>query len=116
MAGSITSSQPYELVRFLLDRIDEDEAVLKKVQRQRARGIGAPQPDGLVSADRLRLECASKRQLIGSLQQLLVLRDQPAEKTVRDAATQMLHALATPYAAHVSYRKTWGEPLVSMTG
>lgn len=107
------TTRPYELVRFLLDRIDDDETVLKKVQRQRARGIGTPAPDGLVSADRLRLECAAKRQLIGSLQQLLVLRDQPAEKTVRDAAAHMLYSLALPYADHMAYRKTWGESLAS---
>jgi hypothetical protein len=45
--------------------------------------------------------------LIGCLQQLFVLRDQPAEKAVRDQAGQMLRTLAAPYADHPDYRREW---------
>ena len=96
-----------ELVRFLLARVDDDEAELKKIARQQSRG-GAP-IEGPRSLERLRAECASKRQIIGALQQLFVLRDQPFEKPIRDAAAQMLQALAMPYADHRGYRTYWPE-------
>lgn len=98
-----------ELVRFLLARVDDDEAGLRKLVRSRSRGLATTGPDEPISCDRFRAELAAKRQLIGSLQQLLVLRDQPAEKTVRDAAAHMLHSLALPYADHAAYRKHWRE-------
>jgi uncharacterized protein DUF6221 len=98
-----------DLIRFLLARIDEDETELKKLARQSSRGGTAVLLAGPQSIERLRAECGAKRQLIGSLQQLLVLRDQPQEKAVRDAAAFMLHAMARPYADHCGYRKQWHE-------
>ncbi len=101
-----------ELVRFLLARVDDDEAELKKLARAQSRGGNVPL-EGPRSMERLRAECASKRQLIGTLQQLFVLRDQPFEKPIRDAAAQMLQALAMPYADHRGYRTFWPETVVT---
>lgn len=101
-----------QLVRFLLARVDDDETEVKKLARGQARGVplgAGGSTQGLLTLNRLRAECASKRQLIGTLQHLLVLRDQPSEKPVRDAAAQMLQALALPYADHVGYRQDWQE-------
>ncbi len=92
-----------ELVRFLLARIDDDEAQLKKIARHHARDGGPALVAGPYTLERLRAESESRRQLLGVIQQLLILRDQPQEKTVRDAAVQMLHALALPYAGHPAF-------------
>ncbi len=104
-----------DLVRFLLDRLDDDEEQLRRLCRAQARptaGNGRPEgpPDQLRSPDRLRAEIVAKRHVIGDLQQLLVLRDLPAEKNVRDGATQALRALAAPYAEHRLYRSEWRAP------
>jgi hypothetical protein len=96
-----------ELVRFLLARVDDDEAELKKLARQHSRGTGPSTLQGPRSLERLRAECTSKRQIIGALQQLFVLRDQPFEKQIRDAAAAMLQSLAMPYSGHAGYRKHW---------
>ncbi len=96
-----------ELVRFLLARVDDDENELKVIARKQARGHDTDVTTSPHSVDRLRAECTSKRVLIGNLQQLLVLRDQPFEKPVRDAAVQMLHSMAVPYADHSGYRQEW---------
>ncbi len=97
-----------DLVRFLLARIEDDEAVAKKLSRERARN-GRTVTDGALSLERLRAECAAKRELIGTLQQLFVLRDQPLEKPVRDAAAQMLQTLAVPYADHCRLSQHLGQ-------
>jgi hypothetical protein len=89
-----------ELVRFLLARFDEDDENLKR----HSRGAG---PDGLFSADRLRAEALARRRIVGAVQQLLVLRDQPCEKPVRDGAVQVLRSLAAPYADHAGFRSEW---------
>lgn len=100
-----------DLVRFLLDRIDEDDDELRRWTRAESRAPDhAGRPAGLRSAERLRAEIIAKRHVIGDLQQLLVLRDQPNEKTVRDSATQALRALAAPYAGHRAYRCEWRAP------
>jgi hypothetical protein len=90
-----------DLVRFLLRRVDEDEAQLKRLSRRGAAETGVQ------AVVRLQAEAATKRKLIGCLQQLFVLRDQPAEKAVRDQAGQMLRTLAAPYADHPDYRREW---------
>jgi hypothetical protein len=89
-----------ELVRFLISRLDEDTTELKRLAR---RGDGA----GARSIAWLQSDLAAKRRVIGTLQQLLVLRDQPFEKHVRDSATQMLRLLALPYEHHAAYRSEW---------
>jgi hypothetical protein len=101
-----------DLVRFLLARIDDDEAIARKLTRERARN-GKTVATGALSPERLRAECVAKRELIGTLQQLFVLRDQPLEKPVRDAAAHMLHSLALPYADHAGYRETWSKAAAS---
>jgi hypothetical protein len=94
-----------ELVRFLLARIDDDTADVKKYNRAVVGGkVTAP---ALCSPERVRAEAEAKRQVIGTLQQQLVLRDQPFEKAIRHQATYMMRALATPYADHPAYRKEW---------
>jgi hypothetical protein len=105
MPASVTTARPAsrELVRFLLARVDEDDAELKRLARQRTE----PFPAGVLSLARLQSDVAAKRRLIGALQQLLVLRDQPFEKAIRDQALQMLRVLATPYGGHAAYRPEW---------
>jgi hypothetical protein len=95
----------HELIRFLLARVDDDVAELKKLARQQADASSPGQ--GVRAIARLQAEAAAKRRMIGALQQLLVLRDQPLEKTVRDQATQMLRVLAVPYDSHPAYRAEW---------
>jgi hypothetical protein len=63
--------------------------------------------DGIRSITRLRAELAAKRRLIGTLQQLIVLRDQPFERAVRHQAGEMLRFLAMPYDGHAAYRHEW---------
>jgi hypothetical protein len=105
---TIAAPSTTELVRFLLARVDEDDAQLRRLRRDQSRGTGpADAADGLGSIDRLRAECGAKRDVIGCAQQLLVLRDQPAEKPVRDAAVHMLYALAAPYRSHAAFRSEW---------
>jgi hypothetical protein len=95
----------HDLIRFLLARVDDDVAELKRLVRQQA---GRPDTtEGVRAIARLQAEAATKRRMIGALQQLLVLRDQPLEKTVRDQATQMLRVLAMPYDGHPAYRPEW---------
>jgi hypothetical protein len=94
-----------DLVRFLLSRIDDDAAEIKRYNRAAASGKAvAP---GWCSPERMRAECEARRQVIGTLQQQLVLRDQPFEKAIRHQAIYMLRALAIPYAEHAAYRKEW---------
>jgi len=94
-----------DLVRFLLARIDDDAAEVKKYNR--AVAAGRATAPAMCSAERIRAEAEAKRQVIGTLQQQLVLRDQPFEKAIRHQAVYMLRALATPYADHPAYRKEW---------
>lgn len=100
-----------DIVRFVLDRLDDDEDELQRLSRVESRSMtSASRPGGLRAVERLRAEIIAKRHVIGDLQQLMVLRDQPAEKTVRDAATQALRALAAPYAEHWAYKADWRAP------
>jgi hypothetical protein len=95
--------QSQELARFLLARIDEDELELKQLGRNEEAGsVG-----GIRALGRMRAELDAKRRLIGSLQQLVVLRDQPAERAVRHQAEHMLRFLALPYEWHAGYRSEW---------
>jgi hypothetical protein len=99
------SASTTDLVRFLLARIEDDAALAKKYNRGAANG--KPPAPTLFSPERIRAECEAKRQVIGTLQQQLVLRDQPFEKTIRNQAIYMLRALAVAYAEHDAYRKEW---------
>lgn len=108
MSSAVTSPQSVsttDLVRFLLARIEEDATEIKRYNRAVANGK-APAP-GWCSPERMRSECEAKRQMIGTLQQQLVLRDQPFEKAIRHQAIYMLRSLAIPYAEHSGYRKEW---------
>ena len=91
-----------DLVRFLLARVDEDVAQLKRLARRADDESG-----GVRSLARLQADAVAKRRLIGALQQLLVLRDQPSEKAIRAQAGQMLRMLALPYDTHAAYRSEW---------
>jgi uncharacterized protein DUF6221 len=99
------SSSTTDLVRFLLARIDDDASEGKR--QAKAAGNGSPSTTRFCSPERIRAECEAKRQVIGTLQQQLVLRDQPFEKAIRHQAVYMLRALATPYSEHAAYRKEW---------
>ena len=103
MSTTLATSTVAELVRFLLSRLDDDEATVKRMSRAGQQ----PTVDGVGSPARLRADLAAKRRIIGTVQQLLVLRDQPSEKPVRDAATQVLRSLAQPYSFHSAYRREW---------
>ena len=93
-----------DLVRFLLTCVEQDERELKRLARQQHDLDVEP---AARSIERLLAEAAAKRRLIGCLQQLLVLRDQPSEKAVRDQAGQMLRVLAVPYQNAAGYRREW---------
>jgi hypothetical protein len=93
-----------ELVRFLLARLDDEEQSLRKLVR-RARYTG--RIDEGLSVSRQRSEIIAARQIIGHVQQLIVLRDLPSERVVRDVATQVLQSLAQPYTTHPQYRSAW---------
>ena len=99
-ASTATTSQ--DIVRFLLARVEDDESELKRLSR-----ANADDPDGVRSVSRLQAELGAKRRLIGSLQSLIVLRDQPSERVVRHQAGQMLRFLALPYEWHAAYRPDW---------
>lgn len=102
-AQPANSAANHDLVRFLLARVDDDDSELKRLARQ-GDGTAA---HGVRALPRLQADAAAKRRLIGALQQLLVLRDQPFEKPIRDQATQMLRMLALPYETHTAYRREW---------
>lgn len=91
-----------DLVRFVLARLEDDESEIKRLARARTGDLG-----GIRSVDRLRTELAAKRRLVGTLQQLIVLRDQPLERAVRQQAGEMLRFLALPYDRHPGYRPEW---------
>jgi hypothetical protein len=102
----------HRLVQFLLARVEDDERALRSAAKQaRNAPLDAapptPHPLGPQSPARWREECAAKRRIIGLAQQMLVLRDQPAEEAVRRTAEQVLRELAAPYAYHVSYQAQW---------
>jgi hypothetical protein len=106
-APTAVRATTHDLIRFLLARVDDDVAELKKLARQQVASGNLETTEGVRAIVRLQAEAASKRRMIGALQQLLVLRDQPLEKTVRDQATQMLRVLAVPYDRHSAYRPEW---------
>lgn len=92
-----------ELVRFILARLDDDDRDLKKLQKA-ANGS----PNGTFpSLERLGVENAAKREIVGVLQRLLVLRDLPAERPVREGVTEVLRRMALPYEEHAGYRAEW---------
>jgi hypothetical protein len=101
-AAATAISLNQELVRFLLARVDEDESALKRMRKHLGDG-----GEGFASVTRMQADAAAKRKMIGCLQQLLALRDQPCEKPVRDQANQMLRVLAVPYHEHGDYRREW---------
>jgi hypothetical protein len=92
-----------DLVRFLLARVSDDEAELKRL----TRGSGGVRVSGQCDPVRLRAETAAKRQIIGTVQHVLVLRDLPNEQPVREAALQVLRSLAGPYNEHPGFRTEW---------
>lgn len=98
-------STTHELVRFLLARVDDDDTALRKLAR--VPDNPAATVPGYASLERLQAECLAKRRIIGTAQQLLALRDQPSEKPVREAATQVLRSLASAYADHSAFRDEW---------
>jgi hypothetical protein len=102
-----TASTTNELVRFLLARFDEDDARLKRRSRAQDSGVEPDAAPDVWSVGRLRTESLARRRIVGTIQQLLVLRDQPCEKPVRDGAVQVLRSLAAPYSAHTGFRPEW---------
>lgn len=94
---------PTDVVRFVLARIDDEEAVI----RRSARAMRGQDDPRMTVLEQQRAQCLARRQVTGAVQQLLVLRDLPNEKPVRDHATQILLSLASPYSGHKAYRDEW---------
>ena len=86
------------LVRFLLARVDEDERRLRAIVK-----AGLASPVDAVSVKRGLAECAAKRAVIGIVQRLVVLRDLPSERPVRDAGVEILKQMARVYSDHQAY-------------
>jgi hypothetical protein len=108
LAVTAVVSSLSELARFLLARVDDDDDQLRRMQRKHVQLIAADgDVNGIGSVARLRAECGAKRNIIGQAQHLLMLRDLPSEKVVRESAAQMLRALAEPYRDHYAYRSEW---------
>lgn len=105
MTATVSRTDTSDLVRFVLARLDDEESDL----RHRVRGLRGRDDVASDAAviEQLRSETLSRRQIIGAVQQLLVLRDLPNEKAVRDVAASILRSVATPYADHPSFRESW---------
>jgi hypothetical protein len=104
MTATRTDFATIELVRFLLARVDDEEQALRRLVR-RTHQSGDTDRDP--SFGRARSEVIAKRQVLGQVQHLLVLRDLPSERIVRDLAAGILRSMAEPYAGHVQYRGAW---------
>ncbi|MBV9593376.1 MAG: hypothetical protein JO147_06240 [Actinobacteria bacterium] len=100
MDGSTRS----DLVRFLLDRFDEDDAALRQISRKSLDAVGTDK------MSRLRAEAAARRQLVGAMQRVVVLRDRDADVGARDVAVQALCLLAVAYHDHGDFRSHWRPP------
>ncbi|WP_375484908.1 DUF6221 family protein [uncultured Jatrophihabitans sp.] len=99
-----TRFAPIDVVRFVLARLDDEEAGI----RRSARSLrGHDDRAQTASLEHRRADCLARRQVTGAVQQLLVLRDLPQEKPVRDHATQILLSLASPYSGHKAFRTEW---------
>jgi hypothetical protein len=104
MTAAATRFATVDLARFLLARVDEDEKSLRALVRRTHR---AGDHDHELSFARAQCDLTAKRQVLGHLQHLLVLRDLPAEKPVRDLAAGMLRSMAGPYTRHPQFRTAW---------
>jgi len=108
VSSAIDRRQTVDMVRFILDRINDDDVELKLLARAQARNNASIGPErGVRAVSRQLADVEAKRQLLGSAQRLLVLRDLPNEKAVRDQAILMLRALAAPYSDHHNYQAEW---------
>jgi hypothetical protein len=87
------------LVRFLLARISDDERQHRRQPPGDAHDVQSPA--------RALAECAVKRETVGIMQRILVLRDLPQERQVRDAAAEVLRRMAVIYEDHNTYRAEW---------
>ena len=105
MTATTSPTDTSDLVRFVLARLDDEEADMRRRVRG-LRGRDDAESDTEV-IEHLRAETLARRQITGAVQQLLVLRDLPNEKAVRDIAASILRSLATPYAEHPSFREHW---------
>lgn len=106
--GSRSPIASLSLVRFLLDRIDEDEHTLERLARHESRGEPQrPRVEGIRSADQLRANLIAKRHVIGDLQHLVVLRDLPVEAPIRQHAISAMCAMASIYRDHPAFRPEW---------
>ena len=99
---------PSDLIRFLLSRIDEDDAELRALRRRLTRSA-VPIEDlpGVRSVERLRAECAARRAVVGRVQKLLLRADVGNQPVVHDSMLYMLQVMAEPYHEHYAYRPEW---------
>lgn len=108
MTTTMPGPRTIDLVRFVLTRLDEDEAELKRLARETIRtGAREPSNAAVLAVSRQLAEVEAKRRILACVQRLIVLRDQPMEKAVRDEAALVVKALSTPYLDHPAYRAEW---------
>lgn len=104
MTATTSTLATADLVRFLIARFDDADSSLRTRGRQ-ARG--RHDQHELDAVRHSMVEIDAQRRVLGVAQHLLVLRDLPSEKPVRDAATQILLSLAAPFDEHRGYRPEW---------
>jgi hypothetical protein len=107
MTTTMPRPRTVDLVRFVLTRLEEDEAQLKRLLHETIRAGRQPADAGVLAVSRQLAEVEAKRRILASVQRLIALRDQPMEKAVRDEAALVLKALSTPYLQHPAYRAEW---------
>ncbi len=83
-----------DVVRFLFERIAEDEAAARRARAGRV-------PPGLFGPDRVLADCAARRAIVEL--QRTNLMDDPEDWQ----ANEILCLLALPYADHPAYRPAW---------
>lgn len=97
MPAIATSDVSTALVRFVIARLDDDDAALRRHTERLSPAM----------AERLRADVLAKRQILGAAQRLLILHDMPQQHDVRSQAIEILRSLATSYADHRAFREEW---------
>ena len=98
-AATARGNDTTTLVRFVLARADEDDALLRRAVRQGALAESEV-------AERSR-QYESRRRIAACAQQLIAFRDLPNEHAVRAEARQILKALAYVHRDHRQFQSDW---------
>lgn len=99
-------TQTLTLADFLLARIAEDEAVVEGFHQ------GDGDPDFMWGPDRIRAECAAKREIVADYLAAADDSDGPEKHAKYLAGVEAglygaVQHLALPYADHSDYRQEW---------